>query len=328
MGPRRSALALAVVLASFTATAPASAGEHAQGPPLRVAEVLLDQSLRCTANVSSGDSDPVLLIPGTGLTPEPNFGWNYQRAFDAARRPYCTVELPDHAMTDIQVSAEYVVHALRAMHEAGGQPVDVIGYSQGGMIGRWALKYWPGTRDRVDDLVGLAPSNHGTADADALCELGCAPSVHQQRTDSQFLRALNSGPETFEGIDYTVAYTFTDDVVFPNFGPASSSPLRTGKGDVANIAVQDVCPGHVADHLAMGSFDPVAYAVAIDAVDGQGPADSDRIDSTVCAQPLMPGVDPATFPADFAQFGATAGSRIATYPHTPSEPRLAPYARP
>ncbi|MQA13446.1 MAG: lipase [Pseudonocardiaceae bacterium] len=295
---------------------------------MRVAAVLLEQSLTCTGNVAAGDSEPVLLIPGTGLTPEPNFAWNYQRAFDAVQRPYCTVALPNHAMSDIQISAEYVVHALRALHRSSGEDVDVIGYSQGGMIGRWALKFWPDTRHLVDDLVGLAPSNHGTVDADVLCRPGCAPSVHQQRADSRFLHALNSGPETFEGIDYTVAYTFTDEVVFPNFGPPASSPLRTGDGEIANIAVQDICPGHTADHLAMGTFDPVAYAIAVDAVDGDGPADADRIDGAVCSRAFMPGVDPATFPADFAAFSATAGNHIATYPRTPSEPPLAPYARP
>jgi triacylglycerol esterase/lipase EstA (alpha/beta hydrolase family) len=263
----------------------------------------------------------VLLIPGTGLTPEPNFSWNYARAFAAQGRPFCTVELPESATGDIQVAAEYVVHALRTM----GEGTDVVGYSQGGMIGRWALKYWPDARDLVDDLVGLAPSNHGTLDADVLCAAGpCAAAIHQQALAADFLAALNDGTETFPGIDYTVAYSLTDQIVVPNLVPPRSSPLR---GDAANVAVQQICPGHVAEHLAMGTYDPVAYAVALDALDADGPADPGRIDRRVCLEPYMPGVDPLTFAVDLAGFTEAVGTGVATARLVPAEPELAPYAR-
>jgi hypothetical protein len=41
-------------------------------------------------------------------------------------------------MADIQVAAEYVVNALRTMHAQTGGKVEYVGYSQGGMVGRWA----------------------------------------------------------------------------------------------------------------------------------------------------------------------------------------------
>jgi hypothetical protein len=62
----------------------------------------------------------VLLVPGTTLTAEENFSWNDERAFRSAGRPYCTVTLPHHAMSDIQVSAEYVVAAIRRCTSAAG----------------------------------------------------------------------------------------------------------------------------------------------------------------------------------------------------------------
>ncbi len=34
----------------------------------------------------------------------------------------------------------------------------MVTHSQGGMIGRWATRFWPDTRQMVDDIVGLAPS--------------------------------------------------------------------------------------------------------------------------------------------------------------------------
>jgi hypothetical protein len=206
--------------------------------------------------LAAPSTGPVLLVPGTTLDPETNFDWNYEPALRARHRPYCTVALPGDAMGDIQVAAEYVVSALRTMHERADRRIQVVGFSQGGMVPRWALKYWPDTRELVRSVIGLDPSNHGSLDADAVCALACAPAFWQQRPDSRFTTALNAGPETYPGISYTQIYSYSDEVVVPNLPPAASSELHTGGGDIANIAVQQVCPGHVAEHLMMGSTDP------------------------------------------------------------------------
>jgi len=44
--------------------------------------------------------------------PTDDFGWNWFPTLDELGRPYCSVTLPNHAMTDTQVSAEYVVNAI------------------------------------------------------------------------------------------------------------------------------------------------------------------------------------------------------------------------
>jgi hypothetical protein len=322
-------LAAGVGTASATPHRGGSAGEFAsldqRGPRLSVAPEDLQKSLRCNGPLTGLTRDPILLVPGTTLTPEVNFDWNYQRAFDQAGRRWCSVTLPFDATGDVQVAGEYVVHALRTMSRAAHRDVDVVGYSQGGMVPRWALRFWPDTRELVDDVIGLSPSNHGTLDADLACRLSCNPSFHQQASRSRFLQALNSGAETFAGIDYTVAYTFTDEVVVPNAGPAASSPLRTGKGRIANIALQEVCPGHVADHFQIGSSDAVGYALVVDALDHEGPAERSRISPVVCAQPFQPGVDPATAATDFAAMVAYAGNPAGNAPDVPAEPPLKPY---
>jgi triacylglycerol esterase/lipase EstA (alpha/beta hydrolase family) len=328
-----STLLLASLLAALSLTATARA-EYApidkRGPALQVPSTTLKAALVCTASVRKDPREPILLVPGTTLTPEENFSWNYERALDALALPYCTIELPEHAMADIQVAGEYVVYALRRMSSYKGhraaRKVQVIGYSQGGMVPRWALRFWPDTRALVDDDVGLDASNHGTIDAEGSCALnGCAPSVWQQRSGSAFIAALNSFQETFPGISYTEIYSWDDEIVVPNTSEQGSSSVHSGGGEIANIAVQEVCPGHVADHLAMGSYDPVGYALALDAVTHAGAAQAARIDLTVCAQALAPGVDPSTFVEDDATYNREIGETFATYPPAPSEPPLKCY---
>lgn len=295
------------------------------GPALSVPKAQLDKALTCSGPLSGLKKDPVLLVPGTTVTPEPNFSWNYERAFTAIGIRWCAITLPFDATGDIQVAGEYVVSALRTMNRKSDREVDVVGWSQGGMVPRWALRFWPDTRKVVDDLVGLSPSNHGTLDADLACQGSCNPAFHQQASQSQFLRALNSGAETFAGIDYTVAYTRLDEVVVPNTGPTPSSALRTGKGRIANIALQDICPTNIADHFAIGSFDAVGFAIVADALGHPGPAVRTRIPLSTCAQPVQPGVNPATFPADFAGLLAYAGNPAGNAPDVPEEPPLRPY---
>jgi triacylglycerol esterase/lipase EstA (alpha/beta hydrolase family) len=322
----------ALTSAGAATAAPPSAGGFAPldrpGPALSVPKADLDASLACDGPLTDLQQDPILLVPGTTMEPQVNFDWNYERAFTDLGRRWCAVTLPYDATGDVQVAGEYVVHALRTMSRQSGRDVDVVGWSQGGMVPRWALRFWPDTRDLVDDVVGLSPSNHGTVVADAACQGDCTPANHQQASRSQFLAALNSGAETFAGIDYTVAYTRFDEIVVPNSGPAPSSALRTGAGNVANIALQDVCPTDTADHFAIGSYDPVGYAIVVDALAHDGAAVKQRIPLTVCAQQYQPGVDPSTFAADFGAMVAYAGDSRGDAAKVPAEPPLAPYASP
>jgi pimeloyl-ACP methyl ester carboxylesterase len=210
------------------------------------------------------------------------------------------------------------------MYRVAGRRIAIYGHSQGGMVGRWALRFWPDTRHKVADLVGAAPSNHGTDDAVPLCEVGCAPAIWQQRTNADFIRALDSRRQTFRSVDYTVVYSHEDEVVFPNLDDSGRSALH-GPGDIANVAIQDVCPADVADHLTTGTSDPVTWALFMDALTHRGAADPSRIPGSVCSEGLMPGIDRATFATDFAATGVHLAQTLATYPHTSAEPRLRPY---
>jgi len=300
------------------------------GPPLQVPQALLDASLACTPDLAGAGRAPVLLVHGTTVTPEENWDWNWAAWLEAQGWPYCTVRLPNRAMSDIQVSAEYVVHALRAMHAESGRRVQVLGHSQGGHVPRWALRFWPDTRAMVDDLVSFAAPNHGSVPVVAMCVPDCAPAIWQQAHQSKYMQALNSHQETFAGIDYTTIYTHADEFVQPNLNGFGTSSLEreVPQPNAVNVATQDLCPLNAAEHLLVGTSDPVAFAIAFDALTHDGPADPARVGGAACLEPFMPGVDPLSFAVDFATVGASIGQTLASYPHVSAEPPLQPYVLP
>jgi triacylglycerol esterase/lipase EstA (alpha/beta hydrolase family) len=326
------ALALATSVVASLAAAQLAVGDSGSyapldrpGPPLTVPVSKLRAALSCTTGIARDSRNPILLIPGTNLDPGSNYSWNYERAFAALHWPYCTVTLPYHTMGDIQVAGEYVVYALRTIATRAHRRVDILGYSQGGMLPRWALRFWPDTRPLVHTFVALDPSNHGTLDANATCQKQCPPADWQQASGSHFIDALNSYTETFAGIYYTVIFSRTDEVVVPNLDASGSSSLHTGAGRIANIAVQDICPNDVSEHLAMGSYDPVGYALAVDAFSHESLADPARISPTVCAQPFQPGVNPGTFATDYAGYLNAIGQAQQNAPQVAAEPPLRCY---
>jgi hypothetical protein len=327
MRPRRGLLvvAIATALVAFPAVASAYAPPNQPGPPLSVAPAQLAAALQCHGALAGAKHEPVLLVPGTTLNPTTDFGYGWEPALAKLGWPYCTIDLPGNGMGDIQTAGEYVVNAVRTMHARYGGRIDIVGHSQGGMVPRWALRFWPDTRSMVDDLVGLSPSNHGTLDADAICAVPCAASIWQQRRDAHFLAALNSFQETFPGISYTDVYTNTDEVVVPNFGPGASSSLHGGGGAITNVAIQQVCPADVTEHIGIGIYDNTAYQIALDALNHAGPADPARVSASACLNPLMPGINPVSFPANYASTLASVATTLASYPRISAEPPLACY---
>jgi hypothetical protein len=295
-----SALAGAVLLALFGATAaqaaPAYAPLDTPGPPLTIPQDKLDASLKCSPGVANATREPVLLNPATGVTAEQNYSWNYEPAFDKLGIPWCAYTAPYSTLGDIQDSAEYLVYNIRKMYAMAGRPIAVLGHSQGGMSMRWPLRFWPDTRSMVDDVIGFSGSNHGTTvQSPGGCGNGCPPADWQQFAGSNFIKAINSYTETFPGISYTEVYTHLDEVVQPaDNNQDASAALHTGGGQITNVATQDICPADPYEHLGIGTEDAVAYALAIDALTHPGPAVPSRISPSVCAQPMMPGVDPTS----------------------------------
>ncbi|WP_033337818.1 esterase/lipase family protein [Catenuloplanes japonicus] len=315
-------LALAVGPASAAAAGP---GPYAPldrpGPRLSVPTADLRAAVRCTPSAYDADREVALLVPGTGVGAAESFSWNWFAALDRIGHPYCAVTLPGASVGDVQVSAEYVVHAIRHAHRISGRRIAVIGASQGGLSPRFALRFWPDLRPMVADYVGLAAVNHGSTQNDLLFADGGPAFGLQLRTASAFVEATNSRAETFPGIAYTSLSTTFDQFVTPT----GTTDLRGPAGRVANVLLQQVCPDNTADHIEIGTVDPVAFALTMNAITRPGPADPRALPAGVCDETLMPGADPDTVATELATFLATAMAAIGAAPVLPAEPALRPY---
>jgi len=306
------AVVAAVVLAGLL---PRPAAATAEGPTLSVAPDRLDGSLQCPS-VFYAMRNPVLLVHGTATDSRDSWAWNYTHVLPDNGFSVCTVDLPDRALGDIQVSAEYVVHAIRAVAAASGQRVAVIGHSQGNLEVRWALRWWPDLRALVDDVISLGGPHHGASGADQVCLTGsCAAAAQQMRHGARFLAALNAGDETPGDPDYTSVYSATDELVQP--------PSTAVLDGAVNVEVQDLCPARPVHHGGL-LYDYVVYAVVVDALTHPGPARPERLGGDICLDTWMPGVrEPLTGnavlygPAFLALLHSTAVAQ---------EPPLAAYA--
>jgi triacylglycerol esterase/lipase EstA (alpha/beta hydrolase family) len=265
--------------------------------------------------------DPVLLVHGTAVTPEEHWGWNYVPALRELGYDVCTVWLPDRALGDIQLSSEYVVHAIRFMSKrAKDRKIDVIGHSQGALQPRWALKYWPTVRRVVDDYVSLAGPNHGIVTADAGCAGGsCVPAWWQYKTGSKFLAALNATDETPGNVSYTSIYSQNDELI----QPYTTAPLQ----GAANMMIQDLCSARPVEHVGE-AYDAVVFAAVIDAISRRGPAKPARFATAeLCTRSFMPGVDAVSAASGSVLLYNNAIVAIQNHRRVDREPRLRSYAR-
>lgn len=304
----------------------------ASEPAFETPQDVLDAALVCTPFMHP-DKPPVLLVHGTFTTGYEQYDWTYlpllvERGFDV-----CAVTYPDRGLGDQQVSAEYVANALRRIHAATHRKVAVIGHSQGATMPRWALKWWPSANRAVADFVLQAGPNHGTSTANARSgggfgnPLGQPESTWQFRTDSNFMRVLNAGDETPGTIDYTSLYTQFDELV----QPVETAMLDAGQGNprVANILLQDVCPGRFVDHVTIGTTDRLSFELALDAILHDGPADVARAGGAgLCGlAPIVPD-QLVHSSAVLAMLAILAKEEWEFEPHmTTSEPPLKPYAQ-
>jgi triacylglycerol esterase/lipase EstA (alpha/beta hydrolase family) len=251
--------------------------------------------------------NPVVLVHGT--FEDRNFSWSFVSPM-LKDMGYCVyaINYGNNGTIPIEESAvelsDFVDDVLAAPGTVqarqngvdGADKVSIVAHSQGGLMSRVYLKE-EGGLGKVEDLVSLAASNHGTDNelARPAEASGCESCVQQfpyERSPrgNDFTEEVNAGDETPGDISYTQINTRFDDVVFPYFSAfLAESGSRNGPrttelngSETTNFCLQDQFPADTTDHVGT-QYDPFTFQVIVDALANDGPADEpDRPDS-VCA---------------------------------------------
>ena len=180
---------------------------------------------------------PVILVHGT--FGDMTVSWNtIAPALEA--RGYCVwaLDYGNRGTGDIDRSADQLVAFIAKVRSiTGAAKVSMIGHSQGGMLARY-VTVRRGLLGVVDDVVGLAPSSHGTTNplAGPAGVFGCTACA-QQKAGSAFMRKVNQPPPEAPGPAwYTTVTTTHDEVVTPYRSQALAGDHAT------NVILQDKCP--------------------------------------------------------------------------------------
>ncbi|MFD3503358.1 esterase/lipase family protein [Streptomyces sp. NPDC058676] len=227
---------------------------------------------------SAAHPRPVVLVHGTFANSVDN--WLTLAPY-LKNRGYCVFsldygQLPGvplvHALGPIDKSAEQLkAYVDKVLAATGAAETDLVGHSQGGMMPRYYLKFLGGAA-KVNALVGIAPSNHGTTLLGFTRLLPYFPGIEDllttntpaladQVAGSAFLTKLNEGGDTVPGVQYTVLATKYDEVVTPY-----RSQFLNGPG-VRNILLQDLCPADLSEHAVIGLLDRIAFHEVANALD-------------------------------------------------------------
>lgn len=199
-----------------------------------------------------------------------------------------------YAMGDIPTSAgQLATEVNRVLASTGASKVDLVGWSQGGMMPRYYINNLGGAA-RVNMLVGFAPSNYGTTldglqqfitqlglagAVTALLSVTCAACTEQLQ-GSAFLTSLNRTP-TVPGVKYVVIETTDDEVVTPY-----TNAFLPAAANVQNITLQNQCSQDASDHISI-AYDSNALQDMINAL---GPDDSGFQPSCAAVGPIIGNV--------------------------------------
>jgi len=225
-----------------------------------------------TCKPTSERPTPVILVHGT-VGDRRHLLEGLGKAIKAAGFCVFSLDYGNRGLDDIVGSAdELKSYVDKVLDATGSAKVSMVGHSQGGMMPRYYIKFLGGDQF-VDDLVGIAPSNHGTRlipaqnpIADLLPGLICM-SCNQQTWGSSFLANLNADDETPGDVSYTQIESKLDEVVVPY-----TSAFLTPGPNTTNITLQAKCPLTLAEHILIPTArSTIGYT--LDALSHSGPAD-------------------------------------------------------
>lgn len=225
---------------------------------------------------SAAHPDPVVLVTGTFIPMEQDFAalapvlanagycvYALNYGYDPLTGNYATGAISDSAL---QLSA-FIAQVLA---DTGAARVDLVGHSQGGTLAEDYAKILNGAA-KVNVLVGLAPTTHGTTlggitqlmqvlpPLNLPIALYC-PACVDQEPQSGFIEQLAAYPIAQPGVQYTVIETRDDTVVTPLGAAFIDEP------GVNDFYIQDLCPDDDAGHSDLG-YDGAVIREVLNALD-------------------------------------------------------------
>ena len=266
---------LAAVLLAMLFLTGESGAQSPTPPPFLVNEGAPPPGANVPCEPSAEHPYPVVLVHGTFETMEQNWHLLSPRLKE---KGYCVFALNygNRGLGRIGESAhELGTFVDKVLAYTQTDKAQLVGHSQGGMMPRYWIKYLGG-KSKVEDLVGLAPSNYGTrlGSEDMQNKLGIedkpCPACDQQQYDSRFIKRLNEGDDTPGAGSFTQVATDDDEIIIPYTNCFLKGTERT-----RNITLQDYNGGLPITHQNIYD-DPFAQDLVFDALANPGPADPDR----------------------------------------------------
>lgn len=126
---------------------------------------------------------------------------------------------PANASLGLEPLAEQVADYV-ATHLPANAPFNLVGFSMGGIVGRYYVQRLGGIQ-RVQRLITIASPHRGTLSAYTSPRLGSI----QMRPNSSFLKDLNEDIAMLEQLNFTSIWTPLDLMILP----AHSSHISAGK---------------------------------------------------------------------------------------------------
>jgi triacylglycerol lipase len=230
----------AVAVLTMTTTASAAAGTAS----------------RAAAQPGQAQPGPVVVVPGfgggtTSLT-------MLLSQIRATGRQAVVVQLPGDGKQSLAADAAALNATVSSLLRSGAPPVDVIGYSSGGVVTLlWARQ--DGTAGKVRRVVTLGAPFHGTVVASLAAALlpGTCPATCQDLVfGNAALRQLTAAPVPAQPA-WLSLWTIDDDTAVP----ADTANLP----GAINVPVQTVCPALVVTHTGMPRS-PAVIAMVLGAI--------------------------------------------------------------
>lgn len=202
-----------------------------------------------------GDKDPVIIVAGTSAAqPLADIFYAPMAArLEADGYQAFIFGLPGGGLGDIAVTSQALGDLTdQVLADTDADQVNLVGHSQGGLVGRYYLRFLGG-EDKVASMVSLGAPHYGTSLANLATWLGVGnclgvTACQQMAIGSDFLATLNEGDDSFGDVQYTNIATALDLIVTPY-----STAFLEPDDNNTNVLVQQRCWLRVVGHVTLAT---------------------------------------------------------------------------